>query len=203
MRRQPKQSRAVVTREVILTAAVQVLMRQGYARTTTNRVAECAGVSVGSLYQYFANKDEILAAVLQRFLAHLESDLLSQAPPVEFSLAEVIEFIVIQVLEPSPRGAELMFLLQQAAIPDFRRHVERLKGSLHAMLRDLALRHADFAEDDSDLDTRVAFVIDAAEGLFLYAAPRMSVASFAAELSRLTAGYLLAPSADSRTVNYT
>lgn len=178
-------------------------MHHGYARTTTNRVAECAGVSVGSLYQYFANKDEILAAVLQRFLADLESDLLRQAPPAEFSLAEVIEFIVIRVLEPSPRGAELMFLLQQAAIPDFRRHVDHLKGSLRTLLRGLVLRHANLAEDDAGLEARVAFAIDAAEGLFLYAAPRMSVANFATELSRLTAGYLLAPAADSRTVNYT
>lgn len=167
-------------------------------------MAECAGVSVGSLYQYFANNNDILAAVLQRFLAHLESDLLSQAPPVEFSLTEVIEFIVIEVLEPSPRGAELMFLLQQAAIPDFRRHAGAPQGfAARNAPRPCATPRGLRRGRQRPRHARSFRHIDAAEGLFLYAAPRMSVASFAAELSRLTAGYLSAPSADSRTVNYT
>jgi AcrR family transcriptional regulator len=59
-RKQPKQARAVDLVAAILDAAVQVLAREGAQRFTTARVAEKAGVSVGSLYQYFPNKAAIL-----------------------------------------------------------------------------------------------------------------------------------------------
>lgn len=59
-RKQPQQARSTELVAAILEAAVQVLAREGAARFTTARVAEKAGVSVGSLYQYFPNKAAIL-----------------------------------------------------------------------------------------------------------------------------------------------
>lgn len=59
-RKQPKQSRSNELVSIILEAAAQVLAREGAARFTTARVAVKAGVSVGSLYQYFPNKASIL-----------------------------------------------------------------------------------------------------------------------------------------------
>lgn len=59
-RKEPKQSRSNELVSAILTAAVQVLVEEGAQRFTTARVAEKAGVSVGSLYQYFPNKASIL-----------------------------------------------------------------------------------------------------------------------------------------------
>jgi AcrR family transcriptional regulator len=59
-RKQPKQARANSLIAAVLDAAVQVLRMEGAARFTTARVAERAGVSVGSLYQYFPNKAAIL-----------------------------------------------------------------------------------------------------------------------------------------------
>jgi len=59
-RKQPKQARSTQLVSDILTAAAQVLARDGAHRFTTARVAEKAGVSVGSLYQYFPNKEAIL-----------------------------------------------------------------------------------------------------------------------------------------------
>ncbi|SFK57597.1 transcriptional regulator, TetR family [Sphingomonas sp. NFR04] len=59
-RKRPKQQRATQLIEAVLEAAVQVLMAEGAQRFTTARVAERAGVSVGSLYQYFPNKAAIL-----------------------------------------------------------------------------------------------------------------------------------------------
>jgi AcrR family transcriptional regulator len=52
--------------EAILEAAARVLIREGYARTTTNRIAAAAGISVGSLYQYFPGKDALVVALLRR-----------------------------------------------------------------------------------------------------------------------------------------
>ena len=59
-RKQPKQARSAQLVSDILTAAAQVLARDGALRFTTARVAEKAGVSIGSLYQYFPNKEAIL-----------------------------------------------------------------------------------------------------------------------------------------------
>ncbi|WP_082551675.1 TetR family transcriptional regulator [Massilia sp. Root351] len=59
-RRQPKQARSNELVSVILQAAIQVLAKEGAHRFTTTRVAERAGVSVGSVYQYFPNKASIL-----------------------------------------------------------------------------------------------------------------------------------------------
>ncbi|HEY2142115.1 MAG TPA: TetR/AcrR family transcriptional regulator [Solirubrobacteraceae bacterium] len=68
-RRKPVQGRSLVTVEAILEAAAQVFERHGYAAGTTNRIAEQAGVSIGSLYQYFPNKDAILVALVRRHMA--------------------------------------------------------------------------------------------------------------------------------------
>lgn len=65
-RRIPKQVRAKVTRDAILTAATHILETEVEASFTTNSVAEKAGVSIGSLYQYFQHKEAILVALAQR-----------------------------------------------------------------------------------------------------------------------------------------
>ncbi|MFT3976883.1 MAG: TetR family transcriptional regulator [Sphingomonas bacterium] len=59
-RKEPRQARSNLLVEAVLDAAVQVLTKEGASRFTTARVAERAGVSVGSLYQYFPNKAAIL-----------------------------------------------------------------------------------------------------------------------------------------------
>jgi len=66
IRKQPTQKRSVDMVQAILQAAAQVFAELGYARATTNKIAERAGVSVGSLYQYFANKDSLLASLLAK-----------------------------------------------------------------------------------------------------------------------------------------
>ena len=67
MKKQPKQARACETVEIILQATTHILKREGRQRLTTNRVAEVAGVSIGSLYQYFPNKASLVAALGERY----------------------------------------------------------------------------------------------------------------------------------------
>lgn len=66
-KKQPKQARAQGTFEAILEAATRILASDGRARVTTNRIAQVAGVSVGSLYQYFPNKGAVLAELRRRY----------------------------------------------------------------------------------------------------------------------------------------
>lgn len=67
-RKTPIQARAAVTVDAIFEATIQVLLSYGSDRLTTTRVAERAGVSVGTLYQYFPNKRSLLFAVLEDHL---------------------------------------------------------------------------------------------------------------------------------------
>ena len=65
-RKSPAQARSRETVATILEAAAHVLARRGYAGVTTNHVAQRAGVSIGSIYQYFPDKEALLAALVGR-----------------------------------------------------------------------------------------------------------------------------------------
>jgi AcrR family transcriptional regulator len=65
-RKAPFQARAKTTRDAIIEAAAQIIANQGLAGFNTNAVAARAGVSIGSLYQYFPNKDALMVALIHR-----------------------------------------------------------------------------------------------------------------------------------------
>src|ERR1700723_3749376 len=70
-RKTPLQARSMVTVEAIAEATIQVLLSHGADRLTTTRVAQRAGVSVGTLYQYYPNKQSLLFAVLENHLTRV------------------------------------------------------------------------------------------------------------------------------------
>jgi AcrR family transcriptional regulator len=70
-RKHPTQQRAQATVDAIIDAASQILIAFGYDKTTTARVARRAGVSVGSLYQYFPNKEALVAALIDKHAGEL------------------------------------------------------------------------------------------------------------------------------------
>ncbi|MGY4476142.1 TetR family transcriptional regulator [Bradyrhizobium sp. USDA 3364] len=109
-RKQPQQARSTELVAAILDAAVQVLTREGAQRFTTARVAEKAGVSVGSLYQYFPNKAAILFRLQSdewRQTTGLLRDILEDAarPPLDRLRALVHAFIHSECEEAAVRVA--------------------------------------------------------------------------------------------------
>ena len=70
-RKSPVQARSTASVEALLGATIQVLLKVGKERLTTTKVALRAGVSVGTLYQYFPNKSALLQAALKRHLAEV------------------------------------------------------------------------------------------------------------------------------------
>jgi len=72
-RKSPVQARSTASVEAILKATIQVLLKSGKERLTTTLVAARAGVSVGTLYQYFPNKSALLRAALQRHMDEIGS----------------------------------------------------------------------------------------------------------------------------------
>jgi len=92
-RRRPRQARAQATVDAIVKATARVLVDEGYDRASTNRVALAAGVSIGSLYQYFPSKEALVAALVEDHIAKMQSALsqsLSSAP-TSFSATPTLE----------------------------------------------------------------------------------------------------------------
>ena len=73
VRKKPIQKRSRETVEAIFDAAAQILSEKGYAQTTTDRIAEKAGISIGSLYQYFPNKDSIMLGIIERHIQEMNA----------------------------------------------------------------------------------------------------------------------------------
>jgi AcrR family transcriptional regulator len=95
MRKPPLQVRARATVEAILQATARILTKEGYDALTTNRVAETAGVSIGSLYQYFPNKEALIAALSKRHMDDLEATLESAEAMVgQTSFAEIVRALI-------------------------------------------------------------------------------------------------------------
>ena len=67
-RKRPRQARAAVTLDAIFEATIQLLVAEGMQRLTTTRVAQRAGVSVGTMYQYFPHKQALIYALNERYL---------------------------------------------------------------------------------------------------------------------------------------
>lgn len=78
-RKTPRQSRSAATIEAIHAATIQVLLAEGVGRLTTTRVAERAGVSVGTMYQYYPHKQALLFAIVERQLQSIVGAMLAEA----------------------------------------------------------------------------------------------------------------------------
>jgi AcrR family transcriptional regulator len=65
-RKKASQERSRATIDALLAATARILVKEGYDRASTNKIAEAAGVSIGSLYQYFPSKEALVAAVIHR-----------------------------------------------------------------------------------------------------------------------------------------
>lgn len=112
-RRKAKQARAQATIEAIFGATAQILETEGEGRLTTNRIAEVAGVSIGSLYQYFADKQAILVAMAQAENENTRTKLKAGLAEGEISPARLLIRIQIGILKdkPATRRAALKAIL--------------------------------------------------------------------------------------------
>ena len=105
-RKSPVQARSSASVEAILDATIQVLLSVGKERLTTTRVAIRAGVSVGTLYQYFPNRSALLAAALRRHLEQTRDAMREVIPKLEGSTLEemmstiAMAFLAAKMREP-------------------------------------------------------------------------------------------------------
>jgi len=137
-RKKPLQSRSRATVEAVLAASAHILEERGLASFNTNAVAERAGVSIGSLYQYFPSKDAILLALMEQSLTMFSEDLseaIDGAPGD--SLADDLKFMLQMGLMSHLRRPNLMRLLEG----EFQRLEEHIdKASSHGVVREATIR---------------------------------------------------------------
>ena len=94
-RKRPRQERAKATVDSILEATARVLVKQGFDGLTTNAVASAAGVSIGSLYQYFPNKEALVSALLERHMEDMNVSVLAELTRVaHLPMAEAARCVV-------------------------------------------------------------------------------------------------------------
>ena len=99
LRKKPKQKRSKLMVDNILEASIRVLKQHPYQKFTTNRVAEAAGISIGSLYQYFPNKQSILLELeiraVNEMIENVEKLLFENKFKPEQRLYQAIEYFFI------------------------------------------------------------------------------------------------------------
>jgi AcrR family transcriptional regulator len=195
-RKQPRQVRAELTRQRILTAAAHVFAEHGYAAGTTNRIAERARISIGSLYQYYPGKDAILVELVTRHLntgrAAVERRLEEGLPD---SLEEIIRVFVGIAVENHLEDPQLLRVMFEEA-PRSREVLEmasRIERERVAYARDLLDRHPEVRIVDTDTAARlVVSTIELVVHQLIAAPDPIDLGRFENELVAMITRYLTA-----------
>jgi AcrR family transcriptional regulator len=195
-RKLPKQARSEATVEAVLEAAAQVFERHGYAAGTTNRIAERAGVSIGSVYQYFPNKDAILVALVHRHIAegtaalqpHIER--LNRGARFDEVLPDIVDSMVaLHALAP---GLHRVLFEETQLPPTLRAELDSLEDRLVVLATDALAAPPRSPLADLRLSARIA--ISAIEGLthrlVLRPPPGVTPEAIAREITKLVRAYL-------------
>jgi AcrR family transcriptional regulator len=193
-RRRPVQRRARHTVDAILDAVIRILKRQGMAAITTNRIAEVAGVSIGSLYQYFPDKRAIFVALHRR---HIEQvDRLIQTSLVNHAdspLNGLIRALIGAMIDAHTIDPELSELLM-TEVPHRADGTEDFAARLHGTFRLAIASRVHELKKGRDLDIAVFVVAHMVEslchGAVLHRPAGISLKTAKSEIARAVLSYL-------------
>ena len=172
----------------ILDAAAHVLVAQGYEKSTTNRIAERAGYSVGTLYQYFNNKEDIFESLIEQEANKLISTLIDT--PVQLSLRETLSSYN-QHLHWIFRNDPVLFKAIDILLAGrFRAQREEGLEIAIASMTELLKRHTqEITEPDLAMAARV--IVSATEGFAIGATAEFFLSpNFLPQLLKLQLAYL-------------
>ncbi len=165
-RKLASQERSRLTVNAILDATARVLVKEGYDRASTNRIAAVAGVSIGSLYQYFPSKEALVAAVSERHsheVLQLMRNVLVKvvARPIELAAREFVSAAV----DGHRLNPKLHRVLAEQ-IPRIGRleSVDLINQNVHALIRGYLDAHRDEI-DVADLDVAAFICVTTVEAL--------------------------------------
>lgn len=184
MRRTPKQARSQQRVEQILNAAEQLFVQVGFDHTTTNAIAAHAGVSIGSLYQFFPDKDAVLAALIERYREEMRA-LIHDEQLESLSLEEAAGSVVERLAAYDQDHAGFKMLLSSAG------GMEALHTDLVEQVSALMARRMP-SLSDAERPLKAAVSVGIVKGLMALASPPMSLPleTVVAETKRALAAYL-------------
>jgi AcrR family transcriptional regulator len=195
-RRKPRQSRSRATVDAILQATAQVLVRDGYQKTTTNRIATRAGVSVGTLYQYFPNKDALVVALCeqhsQEMMTLLSASIaeLQDATPERATKVIVRAMLQAHAVNPKLHEAIISNLPKEKQFEQ----ILAVNAQAEAMVRGFLETHRDRLATDN-IDMAAFIVVNTVEALShaaVFERPDfLGTEELVEEISRLICRYLL------------
>jgi AcrR family transcriptional regulator len=196
-RRAPRQDRARATIGDILEATARIIERDGHDALTTNEIARVAGVGVGSLYQYFATKEAVVAALQEQHFEKMGRPFLARMQELETApLHELVQGVATLMATSELLNSRLS--RQLLAVPQHGRAkaVIDLEQRCAEILHRALMRLSPDA-DAQALRTRVFLVVQTVEALILsvsqYRPRGLTRQRFTHELAQLVIGYL-APS---------
>jgi len=165
-RKSASQERSRRTVNAILEATARVLMKEGYDRASTNKIAVVAGVSIGSLYQYFPSKEALVAAVSERHsnevLQLMRSALVKVAArPIEVAAREFVS-VAIDAHRVNPKLHRV--LAEQVPRIGRLENVEAINQDVYALIRGYLDGHRDEI-DVADADVAAFICVTAVEAL--------------------------------------
>jgi len=165
-RKSASQERSRLTVNAILEATTRILIRDGYDRASTNRIATEAGVSIGSLYQYFPSKEALVAAVSERHsheVLELMRNILVKvaARPVEVAAREFVS-VAIDAHRVNPKLHRV--LAEQVPRIGRLENVEAINQDVYALIRGYLNAHRDEI-DVADLDVAAFVCVTTVEAL--------------------------------------
>lgn len=171
VRRRPRQRRARQTVEAILDAVIRVLKREGFNAVTTNRIAEVAGVSIGSVYQYFPDKRAIFIELHQRHLEQIDRLVeITLVQHARSSLEELMRALVDAMVDAHKQDPELYDLLS-SQVPHRAGGTRDFAVRLHGAFR-LAIAARQELKKGHDPDSAAFVVTNMVEALSHAAALR-------------------------------
>ncbi len=194
-RKQATQERSRATVEALLAATARVLVREGYDRASTNKIAAAAGVSVGSLYQYFPSKEALVAAVQDRHVEHMLSEVrATMTQAVHRPLPEAARELVRVMIAAHAVSPKLHRVLVEQ-IPRVRglAQIERVGEEALSMTRVYLGAHASSLAVE-DLEMAAFIVVTCVEALthaaVLYRPALLGDESFVDEVTAVVIRYL-------------
>ncbi|MFT6396814.1 MAG: AcrR family transcriptional regulator [Bradymonadia bacterium] len=189
-RRQPRQARSRALVDAIEEAAAHVLVTHGYEFAGTCVIADRAGVSIGSLYQYFGGKDAIFDALTQRLLGELVEaiqDATSADPGASLAgRAEATLLACFSVVSPYPSVLRQLSAINTAS---FSQRLEFARASARATAEAL-LQERSAALVVSDIPLAARICVELCEGLVLNLKPGDDLQALAREGGRAVSRYI-------------
>lgn len=165
-RKQPQQARSVATVSAIWEGVAQVLETEGFERMTTTRVAERAGTSVGTLYQYFPSKDALLVAAVEQKMAQVDRALSKVFDlPASAPLAVHVRVMITALIDEKRRRPRLNAeLSRQTPRLEKEQLIARTLDRAHGMVRALLDAHPHEARVP-DTDMAAWLLVHAVNGM--------------------------------------